>query len=317
MFTIGIDLGGTNIVAGLVDEQYRILTSASVKTNLPREAEAIIDDMVALCHQVVADQGITMDDVAYVGVGCPGTCNVETGEVEYANNLGFAHLQLGTIMKEKLNKPVYIENDANAAALGEAKAGATKGAAKSVCITLGTGVGSGIVLDGKIYGGSNFAGGEIGHTVITVDGEPCTCGRRGCWETYSSATALIRQTKAAMEKDPDSLMWKLVDGDITKVEGRTSFDAAQQGDATAQAVVDRYAEYLACGLVNVINVFQPDIVCVGGGVCRQGENLLGPVRKMIQRDRYSKYCQKQTELCVAQLGNDAGIVGAACLGENS
>jgi len=317
MFTIGIDLGGTNIVAGLVDEQYRILTSASVKTNLPREAEAIIDDMVALCHQVVADQGITMDDVAYVGVGCPGTCNVETGEVEYANNLGFAHLQLGTIMKEKLNKPVYIENDANAAALGEAKAGATKGAAKSVCITLGTGVGSGIVLDGKIYGGSNFAGGEIGHTVIMVDGEPCTCGRRGCWETYSSATALIRQTKAAMEKDPDSLMWKLVNGDITKVEGRTSFDAAQQGDATAQAVVDRYAEYLACGLVNVINVFQPDIVCVGGGVCRQGENLLGPVRKMIQRDRYSKYCQKQTELCVAQLGNDAGIVGAACLGENS
>lgn len=317
MFTIGIDLGGTNIVAGLVDEQYRILTSASVKTNLPREAEAIIDDMVALCHQVVADQGITMDDVAYVGVGCPGTCNVETGEVEYANNLGFAHLQLGTIMKEKLNKPVYIENDANAAALGEAKAGATKGAAKSVCITLGTGVGSGIVLDGKIYGGSNFAGGEIGHTVIMVDGEPCTCGRRGCWETYSSATALIRQTKAAMEKDPDSLMWKLVDGDITKVEGRTSFDAAQQGDATAQAVVDRYAEYLACGLVNVINVFQPDIVCVGGGVCRQGENLLGPVRKMIQRDRYSKYCQKQTELCIAQLGNDAGIVGAACLGENA
>lgn len=317
MFTIGIDLGGTNIVAGLVDEQYRILTSASVKTNLPREAEAIIDDMVALCHQVVADQGITMDDVAYVGVGCPGTCNVETGEVEYANNLGFAHLQLGTIMKEKLNKPVYIENDANAAALGEAKAGATKDAAKSVCITLGTGVGSGIVLDGKIYGGSNFAGGEIGHTVIMVDGEPCTCGRRGCWETYSSATALIRQTKAAMEKDPDSLMWKLVDGDITKVEGRTSFDAAQQGDATAQAVVDRYAEYLACGLVNVINVFQPDIVCVGGGVCRQGENLLGPVRKMIQRDRYSKYCQKQTELCVAQLGNDAGIVGAACLGENA
>ena len=317
MYTIGIDLGGTNIVAGLVDEQYRILTSASVKTNLPREAEAIIDDMVALCHQVVADQGITMDDVAYVGVGCPGTCNVETGEVEYANNLGFAHLQLGTIMKEKLNKPVYIENDANAAALGEAKAGATKGAAKSVCITLGTGVGSGIVLDGKIYGGSNFAGGEIGHTVITVDGEPCTCGRRGCWETYSSATALIRQTKAAMEKDPDSLMWRLVDGDITKVEGRTSFDAAQQGDATAQAVVDRYAEYLACGLVNVINVFQPDIVCVGGGVCRQGENLLGPVRKMIQRDRYSKYCQKQTELCVAQLGNDAGIVGAACLGENA
>lgn len=317
MYTIGIDLGGTNIVAGLVDEQYNILTTARVKTNLPRDPEAIIDDMVMLCHRVAEQQGVSLDEVAYVGVGCPGTCNVETGEVEYANNLKFSHLQLGPIMQQKLNKRVFVDNDANAAALGEAKAGATKGAAKSVCITLGTGVGSGIVLDGKIYGGSNYAGGELGHTVIVVDGEPCTCGRRGCWETYSSATALIRQTKAAMEKNPDSLMWNMVGGDINKVGGRLPFDAAQQGDATGQAVVDRYVEYLACGLVNVINIFQPDVLCVGGGVCRQGESLLGPVRKLIEQDRYSKFCQKQTKLCVAQLGNDAGIVGAACLGENA
>ena len=315
MYTIGIDLGGTNIVAGLVDENYNILTTASVKTALPRPAEAIIADMVALCHKVVEQQGISMDDVKYVGVGCPGTCNVETGEVEYANNLHFDHVLVGPVMQEQLGKPVYIDNDANAAALGEAKAGATKGAAKSVCITLGTGVGSGIVLDGKIYGGANYAGGELGHTVIVAGGEPCTCGRYGCWETYSSATALMSQTRAAMEQNPDSLMWKLADGDLANVDGRIPFEAAKQGDAAGQAVVDKYVEYLACGLVNVINIFQPDMVCIGGGVCRQGENLLGPVRKIIERDRYSKYCKKQTELCVAQLGNDAGIVGAACLGE--
>ncbi len=316
MYTIGIDLGGTNIVAGLVDESYNILTTARVKTNMPRDPEFIIDDMVALCHKVVAQQGITMDEVAYVGVGCPGTCNVETGEVEYANNLRFSHVMLGPVMQEKLNKPVYIDNDANAAALGEAKAGATKDARNSVCITLGTGVGSGIVLDGKIYSGFNFAGGELGHTVIVMDGEQCTCGRRGCWETYSSATALIRQTKEAMSKDPHTLMWKLVDGDLSRTSGRTSFEAMKQGDATAKAVVDRFIEYLACGLVNVINIFQPDIVCIGGGICKEGETLLGPVRKLIEEGRYSKYCTRQTKLCVAELGNDAGIVGAACLGEN-
>ena len=314
MYTIGIDLGGTNIVAGLVDDNYNILTTASVKTAMPRPADAIIADMVALCYKVVEQQGISMDDVAYVGVGCPGTCNVETGEVEYANNLHFDHVLVGPVMQEQLGKPVYVDNDANAAALGEAMAGATKNAAKSICITLGTGVGSGIVLDGKIYSGSNYAGGELGHTVIVADGELCTCGRRGCWETYSSATALMNQTRAAMEQNPDSLMWQLVDGDISKVDGRIPFEAAKQGDAAGQAVVDKYVSYLACGLLNVINIFQPDMVCVGGGVCRQGENLLGPVRAIIERDRYSKYCQKQTELCVAQLGNDAGIVGAACLG---
>jgi predicted NBD/HSP70 family sugar kinase len=184
-------------------------------------------------------------------------------------------------------------------------------------IILFTGVGGGVVIDGKIYSGSNYAGAELGHVVMIMDGEPCTCGRRGCWETYSSATALHRQTKAAMEANPDSLMWKLVDGDITKVDGRIPFEAMKQGDAAGKAVVDRYCEYLACGLLNVINVFQPDVLAVGGGVCRQGEYLLGPVRKLIEEGRYSKYSTKQTKLCVAELGNDAGIVGAACLGRNA
>ncbi len=315
MYTIGIDLGGTNIVAGLVDEDYRILQKASVKTNLPREAAAILDDMAALCVQVMAAGGVAKENVAYIGIGCPGTCNTETGEVEYSNNLRFSHLMLGPEMEKRTGLPVYIENDANAAALGEAMAGAAKGAAKSVCITLGTGVGGGIVIDGQVYSGSNFAGAELGHIVIVMDGEDCTCGRRGCWEAYASATALIRQTRRAMEANPDSAMWALSEGSLDKVSGRTAFDAMRQDDLAGRQVVEQYIRYLACGLVDVINIFQPDVLCIGGGICKEGETLLGPVRKLIEAERYSKYSEKQTRLCVAELGNDAGVVGAACLGQ--
>ena len=314
MYTIGVDLGGTNIVAGLVDEAYNIVATAKTKTALPRPAEAILDDMAALCAQVMATAGVTKAEVAYIGIGCPGTCNTETGEVEYSNNLRFSHVMLGPEMETRTGLPVYIENDANAAALGEAMAGAGRGAQKSLCVTLGTGVGGGIVLDGQIYSGSNFAGAELGHMVIMVDGEPCTCGRNGCWEAYASATALIRQTRRAMEAHPDSAMWALADGALDKVSGRTAFDAMRQGDAAGTQVVEQYIRYLACGLVNVINVFQPDVLCIGGGICKEGETLLGPVRALIEAERYSKYSQKQTRLCVAELGNDAGVVGAACLG---
>ena len=313
MYTIGIDLGGTNIVAGLVDDNCRLLTTVKVKTNLPRDPEAIIDDMAALCDRVMEQAGVTKADVAYVGIGCPGTCNTDTGEVEYANNLGFSHLMVGPMMQERTGLPVYIENDANAAALGEAMAGAAKDAPKSVCITLGTGIGGGIIIDGKVYSGSNFAGAELGHIVILTGGEQCTCGRRGCWEAYASATALIRQTREAMKQAPDSAMWRLAGGDLANVSGRTAFDAMRENDAAGKAVVDQYITYLACGLVDVINIFQPDVLCIGGGICKEGETLLAPVRKIIEQERYSKYSAKQTQLCIASLGNDAGIVGAACL----
>lgn len=195
MYRIGIDLGGTNIVAGVVNDQYEIVATAKCKTRLPRPADEILLDMARITKDAVASAGLTMDDIAYVGVGSPGTCNAETGVVEYANNLGFENIPLRAELEAMLHKTVYIENDANAAALGEALAGAAKGAQSCVCITLGTGVGGGIIIDGKIYGGFNFAGAELGHTVIQVDGELCTCGRQGCWEAYASATALINQTR--------------------------------------------------------------------------------------------------------------------------
>ncbi len=314
MIRIGIDLGGTNIVAGAVDENNTILAKAECKTNMPRPAQAIMEDMARLAKEAAEKAGFTMDDVAYVGVGCPGTCNVLTGIVEYSCNLDFKEVPLKEELEKLTGKPVYIENDANAAALGEAKAGAAKGANSALCITLGTGVGGGIIIDGKIYDGFNCAAAELGHIVIVVDGEQCGCGRKGCWEAYASATALVRQTKAMIAENPDSLMAKIAN-ERGKVNGRTAFDAMRQGCPVGQATVDKYVEYLACGLTNMVNIFQPEVLCISGGISHEGDTLLTPVLGHIERDRYSKYSKHQTRLCAAALGNDAGIIGAACLGE--
>lgn len=312
MYTIGIDLGGTNIKAGVVDSDYHIIGTAKCKTALPRSAEAIVDDMARMAREAAADAGIRMEEVAYVGIGSPGTCNEETGIVEYANNLRFENVPLRQMMHDRLGLDIYIENDANAAALGEALAGAAKGTQSCVCITLGTGVGGGIIIGGKIYGGFNFAGAELGHIVINVDGELCTCGRHGCWEAYASATALIRQTRQAMVAHPDSAMWRIA-GTLDNVDGRTAFDAMRAGDPVGKKVVDRYIQYIACGLINVINIFQPEVLCIGGGICKEGDTLLKPLEAHIAKERYSKFSTHQTRLCVATLGNDAGIIGAANL----
>lgn len=313
IYRIGIDLGGTNIVAGVVDETYRIVASAKCKTNLPRPAEEIVEDMARMAEEAARTAGLTMADIDFVGVGCPGTCNRETGIVEFSNNLRFDHLPLKSMLADRLRKPIDIENDANAAALGEAVAGAAKGVSSAVCITLGTGVGSGIILDGKVFSGSNYAGAELGHMVIVVDGESCTCGRNGCWEAYASATALINQTRRAMANHPESLMWKISE-EGGKVNGRTAFDAMRAGDPVGQQVVDTYIRYIACGLVNVVNIFQPEVLCIGGGICNEGDTLLKPLEQQIAEARFSKYSEQQTRLCVAALGNDAGVIGAAALG---
>lgn len=313
MYSIGVDLGGTNIVAGVVDENYRIIATAKCKTNSPRSADAILEDIARLSREAMKKAGLSMKQAAFIGIGSPGTCNTDTGMVEYANNLGFINVPVCKIMHEKLGLPVYIENDANAAALGEARAGAAKGANSCVCITLGTGVGGGIIIDGKIYGGFNFSGAEVGHIVIEQNGEPCTCGRNGCWEAYASATALVRQTKKAMQENPDSQMWKIA-GSLDSVNGLTAFDAMRAGDAAGKTVVDQYIAYVACGVTNMVNIFQPEILCIGGGVSKEGETLLAPLRKHVEAERYSRYSEKQTKICVATLGNDAGIIGAACLG---
>lgn len=313
-YYIGIDLGGTNIVAAVVDENYSILSKASTKTNRPRPAEEIADDMAAMAIKAVEEAKLTMDDIEWVGVGTPGLANSETGVIEYANNLGFENVPMAKLIQKHINKPVYIENDANAAAYGEYVAGAAKGAKNAVCITLGTGVGGGIIIDGKIYAGSNFGGAEIGHTVISIDGPQCTCGRRGCFEVYSSATGLIRMTKEKMAACPDTLMHKITEERNGKVSARTAFDAMRQGDAAAKEVVDFYIKALAAGITNTINIFQPDILCIGGGVCNEGDPLLLPMKALVEQEVYTRNSPKNTKIVIAELGNDAGLIGAAFLG---
>ena len=315
MYRLGIDLGGTNIVAGVVDKKYKIVAKASCKTAVPRPESEICDSMAEVAKKAVEKAKLTMDDIESVGIGVPGAVNPKTGIIEYSANLFFHNWEVVQMMEERLGKKVHIENDANAAALGEYLAGSAKGARNAVAITLGTGVGGGIIIDGKIYSGSNFAGAELGHMVIVKDGKECACGRRGCWETYASATGLINLTKQKIlsEKLEFSYMLKLCDGDINKVNGRTAFDAMRDGDPTAKSVVEEYISYLSCGLVNIINIFQPDVLCIGGGISNEGENLLGPVRSYIERERYTKHNDKQTVICKCTLGNDAGIIGAAYL----
>ena len=315
MYRIGVDLGGTNISVGVVDEDFNIIGRGKTKTNSPRPAEEIFEDIAKCISMAADDAGISLDDVNVIGVGTPGSVNDETGYIDYSNNLRFDKVPAKQMLEELTGKPCFFANDASCAALGELYAGAGKGCKNLIAITLGTGVGSGIVIDGKVFRGANSAGGEIGHTVINVNGAECTCGRKGCWESYASATALIAQTKHAMKENPESKMWNCAGNDIESVNGRTAFDAMRMGDEAAMAVVDKYIYYVAVGIINVINVFQPDVLCVGGGICNEGETLLAPIRKYVVEERYSKYAQKQTEICKAQLGNDAGIIGAAMLGE--
>ena len=313
MYRIGVDLGGTNIATGVIDENYKIIGRGKVKTRAPRPAEEIFASIKEAADMAVADAGISYDEVSSIGIGTPGSVNKDTGDIEFSNNLKFHNVPAKKMLEDIFGKPVFLENDANAAALGEAVAGCGNGVKDFVAVTLGTGVGSGIIIDGKIHRGSNFCGGEMGHMVINVDGIPCNCGRKGCWEKYASATALVSQAVEAMEGNKDSLLWKTCEGDLNKVDGRSIFAALDMGDEVAKAVVDRYLYYVAVGIANIINALQPEIICVGGGISGQGEKILKPIREIIKNERYSVYANKQAAIVPAALGNDAGIIGAALL----
>ena len=314
-YYIGIDLGGTNIKAGVVNENFEIIAKATTKTLCPRPAKEICDDMAKVSIEAAEKAGISIDDVEWIGIGTPGIADNVNGTIPYSNNLDFHDVPVRKYIQEHINKPVYVANDANAAAYGEFVAGAAKGAKDAVCITLGTGVGAGIIVDGKILTGSNLAGAELGHIVIEVDGPQCTCGRKGCFEVFSSATGLIRMTKEAMEADPASVMHKMAAED-GKVSARLAFNAMRAGDKSAKEVVDKYIKYLAAGITNAINIFQPDVLCIGGGVCNEGDPLMVPMRELVKKEVYTRMLTKNTRIEVAALGNDAGIIGAAFLGNS-
>ncbi len=313
MYRIGIDLGGTNIAAGLVDAQLKIVDKCSVKTNVPRSVESIVADMVQMAETLLKRNHLTWQDAASVGAGVPCTANQENGHMEDANNLGFEDVPFLSLLAEKIPVSVFFDNDANAAAWGEYLGGGYQ-EDSFIMVTLGTGIGGGIILNGKLWAGINGAAAEFGHMTIDYAGVPCNCGRRGCFEAMASATALIRQEQEQMKEHPESLLWQLCSGDLSQVEAKTVFDGAAAGDETALKLLDTYTTYLAEGITDIINIFQPAVVCVGGGVSRAGDALLLPLREKSSRRIYSRNAERNTRIELAKLDNDAGILGAALLG---
>lgn len=303
----GLDLGGTFVKCGIVSEDGTIIVKDKIPTN-PRSCYDVARDMAAAIKQLSARAGVTL---TAAGIGSPGTIDSEHGVVVYSNNLRWHNAPLGAAVEEATGLKTYVTNDANAAALGESFCGAGKDYKNSVLVTLGTGVGGGIVVEGKLFEGGHSAGAEIGHTVLQVGGEPCTCGRKGCFEAYASATALIRDTKRAMNEHKESVMWALCGGDIDKVDGKTSFDGMRAGDKSATAVVENYIEYLAEGIANIVNIFRPEVVLLGGGVSAEGDNLVIPLKRAVAGKVFAGDDYAPVEIKIASLKNDAGLCGAA------
>ena len=308
MYRIGIDLGGTNIAVGVVNEAHEIVAHHSVPTLAQRDAAAVIADMGDAVDTVLAKAGVTLGECASIGVGSPGNCDSDRGVVVRAYNLHWFDVPVCDLLAKRFGLPVRLSNDANCAALAETVAGAAKGCRNMVLITLGTGVGGGIIINGKIYAGMRSAGAELGHMLLVLDGEPCTCGRCGCWEAYASATALCRQATRAAQQYPASLLAK-----VPEMTGKAVFDAAQQGDEAAQAVLRRYCEYVGAGLTDLVNALAPEMILLGGGISRQGERLLTPVRNYVIAHCFGQKQGAVPVIAAAALGNEAGVIGAAAL----
>ncbi len=316
-YFIGIDMGGTKIAAGLTNENFELLIKDSIPTGAKRESDEITKDIAELCRRVCEKKGISLSDVAGIGIAAPGAIDTDKGTIEYSCNLPFREYNMEKALSALTGCPVKIANDANAAALGEAVAGASKGSRSSVMITLGTGLGGGIILDGKILCGVNGAAGELGHVVIEKDGLLCPCGRRGCFEAYSSATGLVKMTKEAIAEaislDRPTLMREMTKDDINNASPRTSWEAYKKGDEAAKEVIDKYISYLACGITNLINTFQPEMLIIGGGLSGEKNYLLDPLLPIVERDQYTRANKNKCVLKIATLGNDAGMIGAAAL----
>lgn len=307
---IGIDVGGTAVKAGVVDKNGAAIAEGSTPTGVEGGAENVAKNIAALVNQL-KEKALSLGyKAAAAGMGCPGIIDGENGVVVFAGNLKFNDVPLASMVGGLTGLKLKITNDANAAALGEAKFGAGKNFSDSVMITLGTGVGGGIVIGGKLFEGYRSAGAEIGHMVIEKDGLPCSCGRKGCFEAYSSATALIKRTKKAMEENPSSLMW--TEYTLQTVDGRTAFKFADK-DKAAKAVVTWYEEHLACGITNMVNIFRPQAILIGGGISGQKENLLSPVRKIVESEMFGGGDYAPVKIACATLGNRAGFLGAAAL----
>ena len=311
-YCIGVDLGGTNIKAGVVElRSRRIVCKGSVKTRAPRPVEEISRDIVSLCESLAEEAGSSLSNMKWIGVATPGI--VKDGIVISTSNLGWENVDLAGNIRALAGIKTYVANDANVAAYAEAVWGSGEGAESLIAVTLGTGVGGGIVIDGKLWEGKNGFAAELGHFIIERDGRACGCGKRGCLEAYCSATALVNDTKEMMKKCKGSLMWRLSEGSLDRVSGATAFRAAKEGDEPAQQVIDSFIEHLAIGVSNMINIFQPDVVCIGGGISGEGDNLLLPLKARVEELSFG-IDSSRCAVVIAKYRNDAGIIGSALLG---
>lgn len=310
----GIDLGGTTIKAALVNERGEILRKAAAATGAERPWPQIMSDINRLVADLIRQEGVSRREIGGVGMGVPGTADPERGVLTYACNLPLCrNMPARRAMQEELGLKLYLDNDANVAALGESVFGAGNGQTRcSVLITLGTGVGGGVIINGSIFAGAYHGGAELGHQVIVEGGEPCSCGRKGCWEAYSSATGLIRSARKAAHDNRDSLLWKKCGGNLARLDGAMVGEAADENDPAACLVMEEYLKHLAIGLGNIYNIFQPEVLILGGGISGRGNKLIEPLRELLAPEIYGGDMEK-VDIRTAVLGNDAGVIGAACL----
>ena len=311
MIAIGIDIGGMSIKGAAVDSNGRVYEKFSMPFVKGEPGEVTIRKLADLVKEYIASNHLD-GKIEGIGIGSPGTLDVEHGVVNYANNLGWNELPVAKLMNEVLPYPIRLTNDANAAAYGEAKFGAGKSYETVIMLTLGTGVGGGIIINGQLFEGNQAKGGELGHTVIVVDGEQCTCGRKGCLEAYASASALIRETKKAMLANKRSLMWKICP-EIELVGGKVVFEGVAQGDKVATNVLNNYIKYLGEGILNYCNIFRPNVIVLSGGIANAGTPLFDPLNEYVKERHYGYKATPEVKVVPAELGYDSGKIGAAAL----
>ncbi len=310
---VGIDLGGTGIKIGIVDLSYEMIAQTTIPTRAERPFEQVIEDMGKAVLALLEEHGYETADCLGAGVGSPGTVDSKSGVVLYSNNIRWDNVPLAKELAQYLPVPIYVNNDANCATLGETVKGAAKGCQNAIFLTLGTGVGGGVVINGAIFEGGHPGGAELGHIRIASEGRKCTCGREDCLEAYASASALIGDAKKMAEKFPDSKLWELCGHDLEQMNAKMPFDAAQAGDICGQALVEHYIQFLADGITDLANIFRPDMIVLGGGVCAQGERLTNPLNEYLRENCFGADVSYVPKVVTAKNGNDAGIIGAASL----
>lgn len=312
-YYLGLDVGGTNIVAGVVDNNFRILAKESIPTPAGAGIDKITSDIAETGKRAIQKSGISPEDISSWGIGMPSCINPKTNLLVHANCFGWKNVPIYDYLKKYISKPIYIANDANSATYGETLAGDAGQYNNVIMLTLGTGVGSGIIIDKKIYSGADNMGAELGHTKLVYNGVLCTCGQKGCLEAYCSSTALIRDTRKAVTEEPDSLIMQLCGNDKDKINGEIIFEAAKAGDPLATKLIDEYISYLAAGISSFISIFRPEVIILGGGLAHAGDFLFKPLTEKLHVCTFGANEIGIPPIVGAELGNDAGIIGAAFL----